>query len=252
MPYSKLSTSKIARAVGCHPNTVRLYEKWGFLPQIPRSLTGYRLYTQEHQDQMQLAWLAFNAPFPGRKLRISAARLVRMAASGDLGGALEAAYLHLALVQAELAQSESAAAMLEHWAQGAPTETSSQQLRIGATSALLNLTADTLRNWESNGLLRVPREPETGYRRYGKEQIARLRVIRMLRSAGYSILAILRMLLKLDRGEASDLRLALDTPPADDEIQSAADRWVSTLKDHEERARRMIAMIEKRMAKPST
>ena len=46
MPYNALSTTKIARAAGCHPNTVRLYEQWGFLPPVERSPSGYRLYTQ--------------------------------------------------------------------------------------------------------------------------------------------------------------------------------------------------------------
>jgi DNA-binding transcriptional MerR regulator len=32
-----LRTSEITKAVGVHPNTVRLYERWGFLPPVPRS-----------------------------------------------------------------------------------------------------------------------------------------------------------------------------------------------------------------------
>jgi hypothetical protein len=35
-----LRTSDIAEAVGVHPNTVRLYEEWGFLPPIPRGPAG--------------------------------------------------------------------------------------------------------------------------------------------------------------------------------------------------------------------
>jgi GntR family transcriptional regulator/MocR family aminotransferase len=50
-----MRTSDIAKAVGVHPNTVRLYEEWGFLPPIPRSPSGYRQFTQAHLDQMRLA-----------------------------------------------------------------------------------------------------------------------------------------------------------------------------------------------------
>ena len=32
-----LRTSEVAQAAGVHPNTVRLYEEWGFLPPVPRS-----------------------------------------------------------------------------------------------------------------------------------------------------------------------------------------------------------------------
>ena len=50
-----LRASDIAKAVGVHPNTVRLYEEWGFLPPVPRSPSGYRLFTAAHLDQMRLA-----------------------------------------------------------------------------------------------------------------------------------------------------------------------------------------------------
>src|SRR5512136_95002 len=108
-----LRTSDIAKAVGAHPNTVRLYEEWGFLPPVPRALNGYRLYTEAHLDQMRLARLALHGGWPGRNIRQSALALVRKSASGDLGGALELAYQHLALVQAERAQAESAADYLQ-------------------------------------------------------------------------------------------------------------------------------------------
>ena len=52
------NTSEIARAVGVHTNTVRKYEKWGFLPSIPRDVNGYRLFSEAHLDQMRLARMA--------------------------------------------------------------------------------------------------------------------------------------------------------------------------------------------------
>jgi DNA-binding transcriptional MerR regulator len=69
-----------------------------------------------------------------------------------------------------------------------------------------------LRNWERNGLLTVPRDPDNGYRRYGPAEIGRLRVIRTLRHARYSPMAILRMLRQLDADRDANLRQALDTP----------------------------------------
>ena len=124
-----LRTSDVAKAVGVHPNTVRLYEQWGFLPVIPRSPTGYRLFTADHVDQMRLARTALRGPWPGRTIKRSALDLVRRSAAGDLGGALEQAYQHLALVQAERAQAEAAVQLLERWAQGAAVDASEERLR---------------------------------------------------------------------------------------------------------------------------
>jgi hypothetical protein len=62
---------------------------------------------------------------------------VRRAASGDLGGALEQAYHHLALVQAERAQAEAAAGLLELWAGGVAADATATPLHIGETTRLL-------------------------------------------------------------------------------------------------------------------
>jgi DNA-binding transcriptional MerR regulator len=256
-----LRTSDVARAAGVHPNTVRLYEQWGFLPQIPRSPAGYRLFTEDHVDQMCLARTALRGPWPGRTIKRSALDLVRRAAAGDLGGALEQAYHHLALVQAERAHAEAAVQLLERWAQGAAVDASEEGLRIGAAAARLGATTDMLRNWERNGLVQVPRDPRNGYRLYGAPEIGRCRVIRMLSRAGYSMMAILRMLLYLDRdlGQVrdGDLRQVLDTPRADervglepqtkgeDDIYYAADQWLSALAAFEGRAQDIIAQLER-------
>jgi hypothetical protein len=66
----------------------------------------------------------------------------------------------------------------------------------------------------------------------------------VLRQAGYSMMAILRMLLRLDRGEAGELRQALDTPGSEEDIQGAADQWLTTLSMCEERTQDLIARLE--------
>lgn len=68
--------------------------------------------------------------------------------------------------------------------------------------------------------------------------------VRMLSRAGYSLAAILRMLTRLDRGDTSDLRRALDTPQPDEDVYMASDRWMSTLIEQEERARQIITLVE--------
>jgi len=72
MTQHYLRTSAVAKAIGVHPNTVRLYEAWGFLPAAPRSPSGYRLFTEAHLDQMRLARIATHGGWPGRNIRGSA------------------------------------------------------------------------------------------------------------------------------------------------------------------------------------
>jgi DNA-binding transcriptional MerR regulator len=245
MKPRNLRTTDLAAAVGVHANTVRMYEMWGFLPPVPRGPNGYRLYTQVHLDQMRLARTALHGGWPGRAIRQSAIQLVKQSAAGDVRGALKRARQHLILVQAERAQAEAAAAYLEKWARGKVVAEHVAPLSIGDTAALLGVSTDMLRNWERNGLIAVPRERGNRYRLYGAIELGRLRVLRLLYRAGYSSMAILRMVRYLDRGQRANLRHVLDTPPPDEDILTTADRWLSTLAEQEHRARDMIAQLEK-------
>jgi DNA-binding transcriptional MerR regulator len=241
-----LRTSDIAKAIGVHPNTVRLYEEWGYLPPVPRSPSGYRLFTPQHLEQMRLARIALQWPYPGGKAPVT--DLVQSAAHGDLGHAMECAYQYLANVRAERAHAEAAAEFLERWAQGNVIDVTAHPLYIRQAARQLGVTTDMLRNWERNGLLDIPRDPANGYRRYGPAEMGRIRVIRMLRQAGYSLMAILRMLLQFDRDRTANLRQALDTPRPDEDVYSVADRWLSTLANEEQRALDIIQQLARMIA----
>src|SRR5512138_2792911 len=117
-----LRTSDVARVVGAHPNTVRRYVDRGILPPVERSPSGYRRFTQRHLDCLRLARQVYSRQYPGKTIHQSAMRIVEAAVSGDLGGALEFSYRHLAFVQAERAQADIAAGLLERWAFGAPVD----------------------------------------------------------------------------------------------------------------------------------
>ncbi len=113
---------------------------------------------------------------------------------------------------------------------------------------------DTLRNWEMNGLLTVKRR-KNGYRIYTEEDIRRLKIIRSLRCANYSLEAILSMLSQLAENPDLDIRKALDTPRPDAEIIAVCDKLITSLTSAEENARRMLCMLQnmkRRFGKPSS
>jgi len=249
MKRRHLRTSDIAKAVGVHPNTVRRYEEWGFLPPIPRAPNNYRQFTESHLDQMRLAKTAMRCTWMGGKIRFTAGNMAKHAATGQFNQALELALRLQSLVRAEQTQAVAAAETLEQWAQGEWVEISKGPLQIGEAATLLDVTRDMLRNWEANGLIQVPRNPHNGYRVYHSPEIGRLRVIRLLRLARYSTMSILRMLLRLDQGQREDLRQVLDTPRPDEDVFYVADHWLSALVKLEHTTSDLLAqlrlMIEK-------
>jgi len=239
-----LRTSDLARAVGIHPNTVRLYLDWGLLPPVERSPAGYRLFTQRHLDCLRLARMIYASIYPGRGLRATSNEIIQCAVADDWQGALEKAREHLAAVKAELKSANQAADLLEHWAQNITKKSKDTRISIGEVSKRLSISLDVIRNWERNGLIKAPRNSYNNYRLFGKQEIERLRIIRMLSHAGYSHMAMLRMFIELDKGNTRDLKKTLDTPRADEDIFTAADHWLTTLKGQEKLAKRVIKLIE--------
>ena len=127
-------------------------------------------------------------------------------------------------------------------------------LKRKEVSEQLNISMDTLRNWEMNGLLTVKRR-KNGYRIYTEEDIRRLKIIRSLRCANYSLEAILSMLSQLAENPDLDIRKALDTPGPDAEIIAVCDKLITSLTSAEENARRMLCMLQnmkRRFGKPSS
>jgi len=243
-----LRTSELARAVGIHPNTVRRYVNWGLLPPVERSPSGYRLFTQRHLDCLRLARMIYAAPYPGRGFRALGNAIIQCAVVEDWQGALDKAHEHLASVKAELQQADTAANLLEHWAQNMTDDPDEEPLAIGEVSKLLGVSLDVIRNAERNGLITVPRNSYNNYRLFGKKEIERLRIIRMLTKAGYSHMAILRMFIELDGGNTRDLKKILDTPRADEDIFTAADHWLTTLREQKKLAQQVIQLIEEIIA----
>ncbi|WP_225230349.1 MerR family transcriptional regulator [Cytobacillus stercorigallinarum] len=70
-------TKEIADSMGVHPNTMRVYEEWGYLSPAPRAVNGYRQYDEIHLFQLKIARLAFRCEIIQGNIRNSAREVVR-------------------------------------------------------------------------------------------------------------------------------------------------------------------------------
>lgn len=235
-------TSEIASMIGIHPNTVRLYEESGLIPKPERQANGYRIFTDLHIAQLRLARLAFQIEVLQNGLRKKIVQMVKVSALGDYDTALLLTNEYLDQIRKERFNAEEAIEMVNQIISGESSE-NTLSLKRKEVSEQLNITMDALRNWEMNGLLTVKRR-ENGYRVYTGEDIRRLKIIRSLRCANYSLEAILRMLSHLSKDPRADIKSILDTPKSDDDIIAVCDNLISSLADAEENAIDLIRMLK--------
>ncbi|WP_253904820.1 MerR family transcriptional regulator [Adlercreutzia sp. ZJ473] len=234
-------TSQIARIAGVHVNTVRLYEQWGFIPTAEREPNGYRVFTDVHVCQIKLVRAALEIEVLQAGMRKKMLNVVKLSAQGRYEEALSLAESLLADVRRERANAVEAIDIVGRLIQEEPPPTSALMKR-GEAARSLGVTIDTLRNWELNGLLAVKRQAN-GYRVYSGEDMRILKIIRTLRCANYSLNSILRMLRTLPHAGREGIALTLDTPPHDDDIVTACDRLLTSLKLAEKNANTVIDLI---------
>lgn len=242
-------TSEIAKAAGVHPNTVRLYEEWGLLQPVRRGKNNYRLYTQAHLEQMRLARIALRHGFVEGGIRKLALSIIKTAATGNLIKALEETVNYLAHIRDEKRKAEEALVILQKW-MNKKSEADNSDISLGRRDVArwLGVSIESLRNWERNGLLVVPRNKDNGYRIYGQKEIDRAKIIRTLRKANYSIMAILRMLQAVDaESEEPEVLEIVSTSQSDEDMVYATDRWILSLLKIEKDALELTDQIKRMM-----
>ena len=235
------TTMEVAKIIGIHPNTVRMYEEWGLIPLAERKPNGYRVFTDFHIEQLRLARIAFQIEVLQNGLRKKVVETIKLSAKRDFDKALMFAEEYRSQIQREQINAEESIGIAKQILSGKSVG-DTLFLKRKEVSDYLDISMDTLRNWERNGLLQVKRR-QNGYRAYTNDDIERIKMIRTLRLANYSLEAILRMLYALEHNPKVDMKQVLNTPQADADIVSVCDRLIVSLKDAEENAEKMIHIL---------
>ena len=238
------STNDIAKIIGIHVNTVRLYESCGLIQKPERKANGYRIFTDIHIEQFRMARAALQVEILQNGLRKRAIEMIKASANWDfdLAEALTKEYLHQ--IDVEIQNAEEAIEITSQILTSSNERNDSIALTRKETAEYLQITVDTLRNWELNGLIDITRK-SNGYRIYTSDDIQRLKIIRSLRCANYSLSSILRMLNSLLKPTVSDIRKIIDTPNEDDDIITACDKLLSSLAAAKSNAYFVLEQIEK-------
>jgi DNA-binding transcriptional MerR regulator len=222
-------TSEVAKIIVVHPNTVRRYEEWNFIPKPERRQNGYRVFTDFHVEQFRLARAALKIELTQNGLRKKAVEIIKTSATGSLEEAESMTNSYLQQIRTEQTNAEEAVEIVKQLLSGSKHEFDSLYLTRKQTADYLQISMDTLRNWELNGLLTVKRK-QNGYRVYTDDDIRRLKIIRSLRCANYSLSAILRMLNELSRNPQANIKKVIDTPKETEDVISVCDNLLTSLR----------------------
>lgn len=201
MASNNLSTSEFAKQFGVHPNTIRLYEVWGYLPPIPRDEHGYRMFGQQHVAQMELARVSLKMPAAGAQIKDSLKALVWLASSGDYYLAQTHAQKHLRMIEVAQAQCKLAIAFTKQ-DRGESLNLFPQlalPLTVRGAAELMGISVPVLRRWEQYGLIHVPQNSSNHYREYGSNELGWLHLIQTLRLIGYTVEACLQVMGQPDK-----------------------------------------------------
>lgn len=217
------SCAQLARIIGRHPNTLRKYELWGFVGEVPRSPNGYRAYGRKQALEALFSVTALRTCFEdwqGRKLMKGAIAAV---IAGDYPRARADLALHRSCLDAKQSEALKARGILEAWRRRParapkglrqPEPAAGERIYRSEAARIVGVAPDTLRDWERNGLVR-PRRLPNGRRVYSPEDLERLALVALLRQAGYSLMGILQLF--KGRSALQDLGFARD-------------RWEETLR----------------------
>ncbi len=237
-------TAEVAQHIGIHPNTVRLYEELGLIPKPERKANGYRVFTEFHIEQFKLARIALKVEVLQNGLRKQVIDIIKTSAAKDFDQAILLTKRYLQQIKKEQRNAEEAISITKRLISGDHQEAGKLCMTRKEAADHLQITIDTLRNWELNGLLTVKRK-QNGYRVYTEEDIRRLKIIRSLRCANYSLSAILRMLSALSNDPEADIRKIIDTPTENDDIISVCDKLLTSLQHAEKNAELMLHYLHK-------
>ncbi len=221
-------TAEVAKMIEIHPNTVRLYEEWGFITKPQRLPNGYRVFTDIHIAQLRLARTALRGEVLQNGLRKEAVEIIKTTANQDYSAARLLTKRYLSHIRREKIRAEAALEIASNLLNGGQEAIEVHGLTRRQTADYLQVTIDTLRNWELNGLITVKRKAN-GYRVYTGEDLRRLTIIRALRCANYSLMSILRLINAVSAKPDVSIRRVIDTPSAQEDIVTACDKLLTSL-----------------------
>ena len=144
----------MAATLGIHPNTIRMYERLGFIATPARRPNGYRVLTDVHLAQLRICRTIFGRPYANRAIRDAGTRLVQASAQCNLPACRQAAQAYGQAIREEIEKAEQTRVLLTAWL-AQPPEAEGFPLEVLLGKPVPVLFHVSLRRWSPLALLDV-------------------------------------------------------------------------------------------------
>ncbi|NMM64569.1 MerR family transcriptional regulator [Clostridium sp. P21] len=236
----------LAKIYGVHSNTIRLYEKLGFISKAKRNVNNYRIFEELHVLQIKVCRCIFGYPFTNKCIRNAGNEIMWSIARKQWPEAGQNTDCYIQIIEQEIKKAQRACEMLQNWANSTRDNEillEKKMLSRKDSADYLGVTSEAIRNWERNGLILAEEVGTKGEKLYSSTDLGRMHIIYMLLQSGYSMASIRRSILMYDKGHAELVTSALDCKEYDDFI-SVGDRWLYELNKLLEASQKIPPIIE--------
>ncbi|MCC5896220.1 MAG: MerR family transcriptional regulator [Alkalibacterium sp.] len=187
---------EIAKRCGVSTSTLKHYEKWGLVPDVPKAENGYRQYTLTHLAYFQCVVhcnIGFGMPF--------VKQIMPLIQTNDTMSVLWKINEAQSALQDERRQAEQVVDMLEvdkvEWFE--QIRKKKKYYSIGEVADIAGIAASAIRHWEAEKLIEPERHKDSGYRQYSPEDIRRILIIRTVSKAVWSLDSVREVLTAADQ-----------------------------------------------------
>lgn len=183
-----------AKKINVSTTTLRRYEEQGLIPDVPRTQSNRRWYTELHIQAfvtIRALLRAFDIP--------AVYDVMRQIKHPDIDSALWLLNRQLYETQAEKHRVEDVLSMLRN-ADLAKFDgmKAKEHLTIGETARMANVNPSAIRHWEQEGLVVSTRNPANGYRYFSRTECRKIVLISSLRKTVYYIDNMKQLLSELE------------------------------------------------------
>lgn len=194
----------IAKKLNISTSTLRHYEAWGIIPPVPRSMNGYREYTEEHVAYFE----CIRTMLPGFGMDLVKEIMINIQLKNIMSAILIINKAQSNLYQERLIAEQTIELLETNALSAAKLMGDKKWLTIGEVSSIAKVPTTAIRHWERIRLISPCRDTNNGYRKFNVSHLRQILFIRSLKKTIYLLDGIRGLIKELENNNIEIVRKA--------------------------------------------